>query len=299
MNRDDELNAAIDNCRRISAEQVSLNDSKHNMCRVITWLVDTLKETQNRANENEITSTEVKQEDSCPEVHESTINDTIGSTNNGQTHSIQPDNDSFRGDEQNLNVNVLENTKEIDSITLAPTTEPTVIVETQQNAADPIINSENISSKNAMPSAKLESYENVSTVPIRLQLEARLSSLVPIDVDANEDQHNCLAITNSRGPRISRKKRNNVPSSESRYLKRSARKSVMNELNHTSDEYDENEHTPVSKKACRKPGVLRNKQSQSELGNAFHLKANSFESPENMYHLYNENTQYTNWVKMD
>ncbi|KAI1692633.1 hypothetical protein DdX_21147 [Ditylenchus destructor] len=34
MDREGELNAAVENCRRPCAEQVSLNDSKHAVCQV-------------------------------------------------------------------------------------------------------------------------------------------------------------------------------------------------------------------------------------------------------------------------
>ncbi|KAI1704614.1 hypothetical protein DdX_14110 [Ditylenchus destructor] len=78
MDREDELNAAVENCRRPSAEQVSLNDSKHAMRQVFIALGDTLTDSRNNSIENEVTSTEIKQESDNVEVHESTTNDNIG-----------------------------------------------------------------------------------------------------------------------------------------------------------------------------------------------------------------------------
>ncbi|KAI1694706.1 hypothetical protein DdX_19965 [Ditylenchus destructor] len=183
MDREGELNAAVDNCRRPTAEQVSLTDSKHAIRQVFISLADTLTDTRNDAIENEVTSTEIKQENDSVEVHESPNNDNIG---------------------EDTELNEIES-----PILQIPSTEPAAIVETQQNAYDPITTSDNTSAMNAVPLAKPEPPESVSTVPIGLQLEARLSSYVPID---DEAQHNSVVIPTGRASRISRRKRNNVSS---------------------------------------------------------------------------------------
>ncbi|KAI1698064.1 hypothetical protein Ddc_19340 [Ditylenchus destructor] len=119
-------------------------------------------------------------------------------------------------------LNAKSESPEIDSqIPLVSSTEPTAVVITQRNVADPVASSDNTSALNPRLSLKVESVENVSTVPIGLRLEAALSSYVPIDVEANEAQHNPV-IPKGRTSRISL-------SSERRYPKK--RRSSMEALN--------------------------------------------------------------------
>ncbi|KAI1697088.1 hypothetical protein Ddc_19921 [Ditylenchus destructor] len=263
---EDELDIAIEKCRR--------NDSKDAVRKVVITIGDTLADTGNGAIENVVTSTEFEREGDSLDVHESTNNDSIGPTNEGLIQGIQPENattePNFNANLQGLihsikienikaeigssNVNSQENAETIDSqIPPVSSTEPTAVVETQENVTNPTTNSENTSALNA----KSESPVNVS---------AALSSYVPIDVDANEAQHNSVAITTGRTPRISR--RNPKPSPERRYPKRSVRRPAMEAIN--IDEDEEDEYTPVPKRTSNKPSMSRKKQSRNELDNDFH-----------------------------
>ncbi|KAI1698192.1 hypothetical protein Ddc_19243 [Ditylenchus destructor] len=185
---------------------------------------------------------------------------------------IQPDNGSSRGDEPNLNVTLLENIEEQNdsgiktsivnanpgTAILNDNTErnseirsecqaageneidllmPSVpftesVVETQQNVTDPITNSANTSALNAKILVNPELLE-ISTVPIGLRLEAALSSNAPIDVVANEAQHNSVAITTTH---ISRRKRSNVSSNSVGSSERSAWKSIAPDSSTDSDD---------------------------------------------------------------
>ncbi|KAI1707247.1 hypothetical protein Ddc_14948 [Ditylenchus destructor] len=151
MDREDELNAAVENCRRPSPEQVPPNDSKQCLRQVFISLGETLTDTrddaQDDAIENEVTSTEIKQEVINMEVHKSTNNDNIG---------VNTESDSL--------------------IPLVTSTEPTAVgtetVETQQNATDPITSPANTLTLSAMPLAKPESPKNISTVPAQHNSDA-------------------------------------------------------------------------------------------------------------------------------
>ncbi|KAI1695308.1 hypothetical protein Ddc_21334 [Ditylenchus destructor] len=266
MTKETELNIAIEKCRRLK-DAVRL---------VSISLGDTLTDTGNGAIENVVTSREFEREGDSLDVHESTNNDSIGPTNERPIYGIQPENatthademnfnanlqglihsikaenikaeGSFREDEPILDVNGQENTETISQIPPV-STEPTAVVETQENVTNPTTNSENTSALNA----KSESPVNVSTVPIGLRLDTA--------------HHNSVAITTGRTPRISR--RNPKPSPERRYPKRSIRRPAMEALNNYGD--DEDEYAPVPKRTSNKPSMSRNKRSRIELDNDFH-----------------------------
>ncbi|KAI1693841.1 hypothetical protein DdX_20433 [Ditylenchus destructor] len=106
----------------------------------------------------------------------------------------------------------------VEEIPSATSTEPRVEVEIGQIAVDPISNPEDDITSNAVILTKLESDENISTVPIGrrcLDLQAALSSFVPIDIEANEDQTNSVTTKTFRKQRISRKKRSHLGDSSS------------------------------------------------------------------------------------
>ncbi|KAI1691389.1 zinc-finger double domain-containing protein [Ditylenchus destructor] len=109
MDRENELEAAVEMCRRPSAEQLSLNDSKHDIRQGFISLCDTLTDTRDDTIENEVTSSEIKQEYDSVEAHGSTNNDNIGPANDAITHSIQFESGSVRGEQTNSNVNLQEN----------------------------------------------------------------------------------------------------------------------------------------------------------------------------------------------
>ncbi|KAI1698062.1 hypothetical protein Ddc_19338 [Ditylenchus destructor] len=96
----------------------------------------------------------------------------------------------------------------IDSqIPLVSSTEPTAIVETQENVTNPTTNSENTLASNAMTLAKVKPGSGTTTiVPGELRLEAALNST------SNKAQHSPVAMTTSRTPSISLRKRRNVSS---------------------------------------------------------------------------------------
>ncbi|KAI1707245.1 tc3 transposase domain-containing protein [Ditylenchus destructor] len=111
--------ADIRNCRLLSAEQVSEDDSKHAISQGFISVRDTLTNSGDDAIENVIISTEIKQECNNVEVHESTNNDNIGTTNEGITHSIQPESGSARGDESNSNEILQENIEALHNSAMA------------------------------------------------------------------------------------------------------------------------------------------------------------------------------------
>ncbi|KAI1691778.1 hypothetical protein DdX_21645 [Ditylenchus destructor] len=119
---------------------------------------------------------------------------------------------------------------EIESfIPSASSTEPRVEVEIGQIAVDPVANPEDDITSNAVILTKLESAENVSTVPIgrrSLDLQAALSSFVPIDVEANEVETNSVTTKALRKQRISRKKRSHLGDSSSNSVGKKKRMSL-------------------------------------------------------------------------
>ncbi|KAI1695307.1 hypothetical protein Ddc_21333 [Ditylenchus destructor] len=256
--KQNELNAAIGNFRPPSAEQDLPNDSKLPLPQIFASLGAMLKDTGNGATESQVTSTEIKQECYDFESHESTYNDDIGTTNEALIHCIKAESGSSHEDDQTpiWNVNGQENTEEIDSqIPSVSSTELTSVVKTEQN--DPATNSEFDCTSKSMSIIKAEPDENVSTMPVGLRLEAALSSYVPIDVDANEGQHNSVAITTGRTPGISRRKRSNF------LVEWSARQSVMDELYPNIYEYNETQHNPVITKG-RAPRISLKKRPSPE-----------------------------------
>ncbi|KAI1698193.1 la domain-containing protein [Ditylenchus destructor] len=160
----------------------------------------TAADTGNGDIEKVIASTKIKQE-----VHVGTVTDNIGTTNEGLTHDIQPENGSSRGDELKMNVTLLENTEVIESIIPhASSIGPVVIAETNQSSdhvISPIKNSENGTTPNVVAEIKTEPAGNATVVPVGLRLQMALSAFVPIDVDEDEDQ--CISVPKKALPKPS------------------------------------------------------------------------------------------------
>ncbi|KAI1700252.1 hypothetical protein DdX_16820 [Ditylenchus destructor] len=94
--------------------------------------------------------------------------------------------------------------------------EPIAVDETHQNVADPV-DSDNTLALNARMSTKEQSADDVSTVPIGLRLETALSSYVPIDVEANEDNE---ALDEEEGTRP-------TPSKRQRFAEKDTKKFIQ------------------------------------------------------------------------
>ncbi|KAI1727486.1 zinc-finger double domain-containing protein [Ditylenchus destructor] len=186
------LKTAVERCRRPTAEQTSPIDSKNIVRQVFISEGTALPNIGTGVTDDVTTSTKMKR----AVEFEVAANDNSVTLNNEGPTSIQPNNGSSRYYESTLELNLRENAEEIDSI-IPPvsSTEPTAAVCAQQNVADLIPSSESTSDLSAIVSTKVESVKNVSTVPVGLRLEAALSSYVPIDVDANESQHNSVETT--------------------------------------------------------------------------------------------------------
>ncbi|KAI1711213.1 regulator of ty1 transposition protein BRCT domain-containing protein [Ditylenchus destructor] len=292
QSKQNELNAAIENFRRPPAEQISQNGSKITLPQTFVPLSDTLTDTGNAASESEVTSTVIKQE--C-EVHESTHNDNIGTTNEGLIHSTQLDNGSnstnysvmLRGNTEEQNDNGSRTSIVTDNQCTAisnPKIEPHSEITDECQAAV----KQSMGPKRRGRKPRAEANNQLSLERKQLERPKNKNRYVENLAECPEyqdcssgqftyawpiaDTQSISVAPTTSARRISLGKRshvssNSVDSPDRRYPKRSARK-YIGDSSPERDEYNGDEHTPVPKNISHKPSMSRNKQSGKELDNS-------------------------------